>query len=102
MGLLRQSYITFHLYQINWLAFYGQLLPCTLFDTLMDNSETLPPYGKKIPHYLESFFLSFQTLTKLLGQHVLDAGQSWHRLVRRQWLSCFSLQEFQTGYPAGC
>lgn len=48
MGLLRQSYITFHLYQINWLVFDGQLLPCTLFDTLMDNGETLPPYGKKI------------------------------------------------------
>lgn len=47
MGSLRQSYITFHLYQINWLAFYGQLLPCTQFDTLMDNGETLPPYGNK-------------------------------------------------------
>lgn len=60
MGLLRQSYITFHLYQINWLAFYGQLLPSTLFDTLMDNGETYPPYGKKIPHDLESFFFPFK------------------------------------------
>lgn len=96
MGLLRQSYITFHLYQINWLAFYGQLLPCTRFDTLMDNGETLPPYGKKILHDLERFFFFFfQTLTNLLGEHVIDAGQSRHRLVRRQWLAYSSLQEFR-------
>lgn len=39
----------------------------TMFDTLMDNGETLPPYGKKILHDLESFLLLFfpvQTLTK--------------------------------------
>lgn len=62
----------------------------TMFDTLMDNGETLPPYGKKISHDLESFlllFFSFQTLTKWLGKHAVDARQSQHRLARRQSLN---------------
>lgn len=46
IGLLRQSYITLHLYQTNWLAFYGQLLPRTAMDTLMDNRQTQSPYGR--------------------------------------------------------
>lgn len=67
----------------------------TMFDTLMDNGETLPPYGKKISHDLECFlFFPLKHSPNDLGKHVVDAGQSRHRLAKRQWLSYSSLQEF--------
>lgn len=83
IGLLRQSYITLHLYQTNWLAFYGQLLPRTAMDALMDNRQTQSPYGRCRSRFgtynpksfsLSLFFFSPPTLNKWLGESVIYTG----------------------------